>query len=908
MTAILAPATDYRAFLEAKIKAAPSFGLTCDLAEVATHRLDGQPIRDHQRHIVRWGVEGGRRAYFLDFGLGKSTIQVETGRIILEKIGGGGQRVGGYPPMGLIVGPLGCRSDMIADAAQLGVALRFVKSSAEVIAVAEAWQPGDGPLMFLTNFEPVRDGKIDLSLFVWASIDEAAALRDYGSQTFQTFLPLFEQVPYRHVATALPDPNRDKELIHYAGFLGIMDTGQALTRFFQRNSEKAGELTLYPHKEEEFWLWVSSWAVFLQKPSDLGFSDDGYEKPKLNLNWHKVESDLTDAGVEKNGQARLIADATLGVVDAAREKRRTLTARIDKLAEIVAASPGDHFLFWHDLEDERKAICDAVPDTAAVFGTQKLEKNEAIADAFARGEIARLAAKPSMLGAGRNFQYHCHRAVFAGIGFKFHDWLQAIHRIWRFLQAHEVEIDLIYAETESEVRRNLEGKWERHQVKQARMSEIIRRYGLQHEVALEALKRSIGCERVEESGGGTDEAPLWTMVNNDCVDECRRMADDSVDLIVTSIPFGNHYEYSESYNDFGHTDDHGHFFRQMDFLTPELLRILKPGRKAYIHVKDRIQFASVTGLTRPTVEPFHADTIAHFRRHGFLYMGLRFIHTDVVRENNQTYRLTYKELRKDATKMGCGSPEFFLMFAKMPTDRSNGYADEPVTKVEKRWDAGAGPVVGEEPGWSEEDGEDEVGPVPVHRGAWVNPEGYSLARWQIDADALWRSSGDRPLTADEMALMPPDTLARMFPAWCVQDVYDHEAHVAVGEALEGRNALPKTFAVLKTGGVRDDVWTDIARMQTLNGEQSRRGLENHICPLQFDLVDRAVRLDSNPGDLVFDPFAGLGTVPMRAVKLGRRGAGVELSPKIYRDAVRYCREAEAGRATPNLFAFLEAAE
>jgi DNA modification methylase len=127
---------------------------------------------------------------------------------------------------------------------------------------------------------------------------------------------------------------------------------------------------------------------------------------------------------------------------------------------------------------------------------------------------------------------------------------------------------------------------------------------------------------------------------------------DSVDLIVTSIPFGNHYEYSASYNDFGHTDDHAHFFAQMDFLTPELLRILKPGRVACVHVKDRIRFASVTGMTRPTVEPFHADTIAHFRKHGFGYMGCRFIATDVVRENNQTYRLTYKELRKDSSQDG----------------------------------------------------------------------------------------------------------------------------------------------------------------------------------------------------------------------------------------------------------------
>jgi hypothetical protein len=257
-----APAPDaYTAFLEAKIKSAPSCGLPCSLDEVATHRLDGQPLRDHQRHVIRWGVEGGRRAFFLDFGLGKSTIQVETGRIILEKAAvEAGDRCS--MRLGLIVGPLGCRSDMIRDAAQLGVDLHFVRTMDEVWAeFHRRGEAGDTrPYMCLTNFETVRDGKLDLSPFTYASIDEAAALRDYGSETFQTFLPLFSEVPYRFVATALPDPNRDKELIHYSAFLGIMDSGQALTRFFQRNSEKAGEFTLHPQHEEGFLAVGVSWG------------------------------------------------------------------------------------------------------------------------------------------------------------------------------------------------------------------------------------------------------------------------------------------------------------------------------------------------------------------------------------------------------------------------------------------------------------------------------------------------------------------------------------------------------------------------------------------------------------------------------------------------------------------------
>ncbi len=840
----------YRAFLEAKIKTAAPAGIPCALDDVPTQLADGRPLKDHQRHLVRWAVEGGQRAIFAQFGLGKSIMQLLICDIVLNKVEANPARDPASLNMALIVAPLGVRREFMADAQKLGLALHFVKSDAEIDDI------GDVAGLYLTNYESVREGKIDPSRFTVVSLDEASVLRSYGSKTFQTFLPLFTKVPYRFVATATPSPNRYKELIHYAGFLGVMDTGQALTRFFQRNPSEAGDLTLYPHKEQEFWLWLNGWAAFLQRPSDLGFDDDGYDLPPIEVRYHKVQTEISAAGAEPNGQGRLLRNAALGVTQAAAEKRSSMSSRVAKATEIVAASPADSFILWHDLEDERRSIEAMMPQAEAVYGSQDLDRRENIIEHFAEGMTRLLAAKPVMLGSGTNLQRYCHRAIFVGIGFKFNDLIQAIHRLHRFQQPHPVIIDIIYAETETEVLRDLQEKWARHEELVARMSGIIRQYGLNHAAASETLKRTIGLPRAEQRGQG------WTAVNNDCVLECAMMASDSVDLIITSIPFGNHYEYSASYNDFGHTDDHEHFFDQMDHLTPELLRILKPGRLACVHVKDRIQFASVTGMTRPTVEPFHADTISHFREHGFGYMGLRFISTDVVRENNQTYRLTYKELRKDSSTKGCGSPEFLLLFFKLPTDRSNGYADEPVTK---------------------------------------DSEAYSLARWQIDADALWRSSGDRPITSAELAAMSPGNLPKTFRAWSVQDVYDYETHVAIGEALGERDALPKTFAALGVGSCRDDVWTDIARMQTLNGEQTRRGLENHICPLQFDIVDRALRLYSNPGDLVLDPFGGLMTVPMRALKMGRRGYGIELNPNYYADGLRYLRETEAYRAVPSLF-------
>lgn len=850
----------YRAFLEAKMPMAPSEGLPCTQDDVPTHLLDGRPMAPHVRAIVPWAVRGGRRAIFADFGLHKTMTQLEIARIIIAKLGEGHPQA---TPDALIVHPLAVRREFRKDAALLGTDVRFVQSDREVEA------SGDDGGIFLTNYESIREGKIDVSRFACACLDEADVLRSYGSKTFQTFLPLFDAVPYRFVATATPSPNRYKELIHYAGFLGVMDTGQALTRFFQRNSEKAGDLTLYPHKEEEFWLWLNSWAVFLQRPSDLGFSDEGYNLPRIDVRWHSVATDLSDAGSDSNGQQRLMRHAALGVVDAAREKRATLGARIAKTTEIVGASPADNFVLWHDLEDERRALEASLPGCEAVYGSQDIDRRENITERFAVGQLRLIAAKPVMLGGGVNLQHHCHRAVFAGVGFKFRDFIQAIHRIQRFGQTKPVEIDIIHAETEQEVVRELKRKWVEHDALRERMSALIRKYGLRHELAVEALKRSIGVERREATGAD------WRLALNDCVDEAARLDEGSVDLVVTSIPFSNHYEYTPSYNDFGHTDDDAHFFAQMDHLTPNLLRALAPGRLACVHVKDRIMFGSVTGEGVPTVNPFHAKCIAHYMAHGFQYLGMIHVNTDVVRENNQTYRLSYSEMLKDGTKMGVGSPEYVLLLRKPQSDRSRGYADVPVVK---------------------------------------DAAGYSLARWQIDAHSFWRSTGDRPLTpvelveaADRFAEMPVGRLVKAFMTETRNMVLTHEAHVAIGETIEardpndGRGHLPRTFMSLAPGAHHPDTWDDVVRMRTLNAEQVRKGAEKHVCPLQFDIVDRLIDRFSMKGELVFDPFAGLGTVPMRAVLKGRRGGGSELNPDYFAAACAYLGEAEREANIPSLF-------
>ncbi|MFW2829894.1 DNA methyltransferase [Sphingomonas sp. ID0503] len=858
---------DYLDFVRAKVAAAPVFGVPVDPADISPILIRHQPA------IVRWAVEGGRRAIFAKFGLGKSVMQLECVRLSRRHHGG----------RGLIVAPLGVRLEFMRDAAMLDIDLRFVRSSAEVSLTDPAWGG-----LYLTNYESVRDGKLDPKLFTVASLDEADCLRGFGgSKTFREFMKLFDGMPSKFVATATPSPNEYIEILAYAAFLEVMDVGQAKTRFFKRNSEKADQLTIDPHKEAEFWLWVNSWSCFVQRPSDLGFSDEGYDLPPLDVRWHEVASDHRAAGEEKSGQGRLLKADAIGIVEASREKRDSLDARMAKMMALRAEDPAAHRLLWHDLEREREAIEAAIPGVASIYGSLDLDTRERRIAAFSNGEIPELAAKPVLAGAGCNFQRHCAWAIFLGIGFKFRDFIQAIHRIQRFLQTKTVRIDLIFTEAERAVRRELERKWKDHDAQAERMSDIIREFGLGLPGAADTLIRTIrdGTAATVESGDG------WRVVNDDTVLETRRMATDSVGLIVTSIPFSTQYEYTPSYNDFGHTDDNAHFFRQLDYLTPELLRVLRPGRVAAIHVKDRIRPGGMDGLGFQTVDPFHAQCIEHYKAHGFAYLGMHTVVTDVVRENNQTYRLGWSEQCKDGTRQGCGMPEYVLLFRKPQTDRSRGYADEPVLKPK--------PLCWTEDG-AQVEWDDDL--------SMVIGSGYSRARWQIDAAAYWRSSGDRLLTIEDLAGIPHDAIYRLFRAHNWATLYDYEAHVRLTEEMEARHALPTDFALMPVTSWHDDVWTDVARMRTLNGDQAAKGREMHLCPLQFDIVDRIIRMRSAPGDLVYDPFGGLMTVPLRAVKMGRRGAAAELNPGYFADGVKHLRECDAGRATASLFDLLDMGE
>lgn len=637
---------NYNSFLRTKLVKAPISGFNLSPDEI------NPALKPHQRDAVRWAVKGGRRALFESFGLGKTVQELEWCTQVIRHEGG----------KALIVLPLGVRQEFTRDA----VELLHIAPPQYIMSAAQANAAPDGTIL-MTNYERVRDGDIDPKQFTATALDEASVLRSYGSKTFQAFMDLFRGVRYKLVSTATPSPNKYKELIHYAGYLEIMDTGQALTRFFQRDSTKANNLTLYPHKEEEFWLWVSSWALFIQKPSDLGYDDEGYALPPIEIRKHVVSDQYGKVIDKKTGQIQMTNEVARSLADAAKEKRESIDRRVAVAAEIVNSAPEDHFILWHDLEAERHALKAALPDVVEIYGSMDYNEREKRVVDFSEGRTRLFATKKSLSGSGCNFQRHCHRAIFVGIDYEFNDFIQAVHRIYRFLQTEQVIIDIIYTEAEDMIWQALEEKWNRHDYLQEKMQDIVKKYGLSGRDQLERMARSIGVKRVEIKGNN------WTAVNNDCVEETARMEENSIDLIHTSIPFSNHYEYTPSYNDFGHNEDTERFFEQMDYLTPNLLRILKPGRVFACHVKDRVLFGNATGMGMPTMEPFHAQCIQHYMKHGFAYFGMITVLTDVVRENNQTYRLGWTEQCKDGTKMGVGCPEYILLFRKLPTDRSKAY-------------------------------------------------------------------------------------------------------------------------------------------------------------------------------------------------------------------------------------------
>lgn len=834
---------EYKEFLENKIVVAEDFGFkpVSNLTEL---------LLLHQHDIVNWCLNGGRRAIFASFGLGKTVMQLEIAKQCILNTN---------KPF-LICMPLGVVGEFKDDNELLntGFDIQYITDTDEI--------SNYDLKIYVTNYERVRKGDINPDMFCGVSFDEASILRSLKSETTNYVLDHFKKVPYRFVATATPTPNDFIEILNYADYLGVIDRGHALTRFFQRDSTKAGSLTLYPNKKEEFWKWVSTWAVFINKPSDLGYDDTGYDLPELDLREIEVENISDGEILNKKGELVLMKDTTKSLIDTSREKSETIDLRVNKAFELFEKNhKTDNVILWSDLESERMAIEKKFKgyNLKSVYGSQTNAEKEALLIGFKHGEYQILNTKSKIAGSGCNFQHACHVMFFVGITYKFNDFIQSVHRLLRFKQPKQVIVYIIHTNNEQEVLKTLKEKWRKHIELQTEMINIVREYGLNNDKIKSDMKRQIFNNRRSAKVGNAQ------VYNEDTVVIHNEMPDNSTDMILTSIPFGDHYEYSDNYNDFGHNDGNDNFFKQMDFLTPNLLRTLKPGKIAAIHVKDRIRYSYQNGTSFTTIADFSGQTVAHFVKHGFYLIGKITITTDVVRENNQTYRLGWSEQCKDATKMGVGLPEYVLLFRKAPTHADNAYADEPCIKTK-----------------------DE----------------YTIDRWQLDAHAYWKSNGNRFMSSEELSSSEMKYVFNKWREFDKNNIYNFQEHLKVCQDLENAGKLSRLFMTIPPTSNSELVWTDINRMNTLNANQTNRKKEKHICPLQLDIIERLINRFTMKGDVVDDPFGGLFSTAYTALQLQRKAISTELNPSYYDDGLFYLKSIEYKIKTPTLFELSEVEE
>jgi hypothetical protein len=437
---------DYRGLIAAKRIAFVPRGM-------ATIPSLNPALKDHQRHAVEFALKAGCAALFLDTGLGKTLCALEWGRIVVEHTG---------RPV-LMLAPLAVAAQHEREAVKFGIDAKAVREPDEITT----------PRVYITNYD--RLAKFDAEQFAGVILDESSILKSFHGATTKALIATFKHTPFRLCCTATPAPNDHAELGQHSEFLGVMSQSQMLTRWFIHDSADTGNWRMKGHAVQDFWNWVASWARCVSKPSDLGFSDEGYDLPALDLKRHIVEADRSlDAGAEKDGQARLFRMPDTSATSIHREKRMTTDARADVIAALVAQEPGEAWVVWCDTDYEADALADRIPGAVEVRGSMSPDVKEANLTMFSTGQVRVIITKPSIAGFGLNWQ-HSARMAFVGLSFSYESFYQAIRRCWRFGQSRPVSVHVACADTEESIWQIVSRKAGDHDAMKAEMTAAMAR-------------------------------------------------------------------------------------------------------------------------------------------------------------------------------------------------------------------------------------------------------------------------------------------------------------------------------------------------------------------------------------------------------------------------------------------------
>lgn len=408
--------TSYADFLARRARRQPALGID------VTTELDGLPLAPFQQHIVKWACKVGRPAVWADTGLGKTRMQLTWCHLMADT--------------SLIVTPLAVAQQTVEEAESIGIPARYVRDQSEVT----------GPGVWVTNLEMVP--AFNPAAFGAVALDEASILKASDGRTRTRLIETFAHVHYRSTWTATPAPNDPEELTNQAEFLGHMTRTNMLAAYFVHDQDG---WRMKGHAWEPMVAWMSTWAIAVRTPSDLGYPDDGYILPGLEVIPEVVEANIPAP------EGELFAASIGGIQGRSHARRESLPARVQRVADLVAAEPDEPWLLWCGLNEEADRLARLIPGAVNVHGAMPPEeKSKALLD-FAHGDLQVLITKPRIAGMGMNFQ-RCARMAFVGINDSWEQYYQAIRRCYRFGQNRTVRAHVVVSQLESQIATNVARK------------------------------------------------------------------------------------------------------------------------------------------------------------------------------------------------------------------------------------------------------------------------------------------------------------------------------------------------------------------------------------------------------------------------------------------------------------------
>jgi len=573
---------------------------------------------DYQKAITAWALRKGRAAIFADCGLGKTLMQLEWARQV-------GLHSDKKP---IIIAPLSVCEQTKEEADKFEIPLETFD---------------------ITNYEKLHT--LNPDDYAGVVLDESSIIKSFTGKIRNQLIEIFAETPFKLACTATPSPNDFMELGNHAEFLGVTSYTEMLAMYFIHDGGETSKWRLKGHGRQKFWEWLCSWAVFVRKPSDIGFEGEDFSLPPLN----QIKHCIPDHEIKSE---TLIPLAVVGLSERIALRRDTIALRMNKVADLALSMKGQ-VLIWCDLNDEADMLKELLPQAREVRGNDTPEFKAEELLKFAHGKTKLMITKPDIAGLGMNFQ-SSHNQIFASMTDSYESLYQCIRRQWRYGQKKPVNVHMVYTERQQTIIENLARKHEQME-----------------EMAMEMINTTNQMIRAELSGGKTDNYVIETQEEKgdgfhitlgDCVTGVAAMPDESADFTIFSPPFASLYTYSNSPNDMGNCTSDEDFAKHFAFLVKDLFRVTRTGRLVSFHCMNLPSTIQRDGFIG--IKDFRGELIKMFQDVGFIFHSEVVIWKDPVTAMQRTKALglLHKQIKKDSCMSRQGIPDYLVTMRKPGTN------------------------------------------------------------------------------------------------------------------------------------------------------------------------------------------------------------------------------------------------